>query len=119
MEELWIPIVFIGSIAICSALFMFLKYRNRRDMQETFRLALDKGTELSPDFIKQLSDPEPNADKDLRRGLIWLALGVAMIVLAIGIGEDDAMGPIMGSASFPGLVGVAYLVMWKLGTRKE
>ena len=119
MEELWIPIALFAGITICVSLFLYLKFKTRREMQKTFRLALDKGSELSPEFVKQLSGPEPHPDKDLRRGLVWIALGIAMMLLAVGIGEEDAYGPMMGTAAFPGLVGVAYLIMWRFGTRKE
>lgn len=118
VEEL-IPIVLFMCVAVVFSLFLFFRHRARQEMQNTLRLALDKGTELSPELIKQLGDPEPHADKDLRRGLIWLALGVAMVLLAFGVNEPDAIGPMMGSAAFPGLVGVAYLIMWKFAARKE
>lgn len=119
MEELWIPIVFFVSITVVFSLWFYFRYKARIATQETFRLALEKGSELSPEFIKQLAEPEPAKDKDLRRGLVWIALGVAMLLLAFGINDPDAMGPMMGSAAFPGLIGIAYLVMWRFGTRKE
>lgn len=115
----WIPIVFFVAVTVVFSLWFYFKYKARIATQETFRLALDKGSELSPEFIRQLAEPEPSNDKDLRRGLIWIALGVAMLLLAVGVNEPDAMGPMMGSAAFPGLVGVAYLIMWRFGSRKE
>ncbi len=119
MEELWIPIVFFIAVTVVFSLWFYFRYKARMATQETFRLALEKGSELSPEFIKQLAEPEPTKDKDLRRGLVWMALGVAMLLLAFGINEPDAMGPLMGSAAFPGLIGIAYLGMWRFGTRKE
>lgn len=119
MEELWIPIVFFVAVTVVFSLWFYFRYKARMATQETFRLALERGSELSPEFIKHLAEPESSKDKDLRRGLIWIALGVAMLLLAIGVNEPDAMGPMMGSAAFPGLIGVAYLVMWRFGTRKE
>ncbi len=118
-EELWIPIVMFVSIAVVFSLWFYFKYKARLETQQTFRLALEKGSELSPEFIKQLGEPEPSKDKDLRRGLIWLALGLALAILGAAINEPDAIGPMLGSAAFPGLVGVAYLVMWRYGARKE
>ena len=52
-------------------------------------------------------------------GLIWMALGIALVILGFAVDEPDAIGPMIGSASFPGLIGVAYLIMWRFGTRKE
>ena len=119
MEELWIPIVMFVSIAVVFSLWFYFRYKARVETQHTFRLALEKGSELTPEFIKQLGEPEPSKDRDLRRGLIWLAIGLALLMLGAAINEPDAMGPIMGSASFPGLIGLAYLAMWRYGARKE
>ncbi len=37
----------------------------------------------------------------------------------ITIDQAEAMGPLLGTAAFPALVGVAYLIMWRFGARKE
>jgi Ca2+/Na+ antiporter len=119
MDELWIPIVMFVSITVVFSLWFYFRYKARVETQHTFRLALEKGSELTPEFIKQLAEPEPSKDRDLRRGLIWLALGLALLILGAAINEPDAMRPIMGSAAFPGLIGLAYLAMWRYGARKE
>ena len=106
-------------VAVVFSLWFFFRYKSRLAIQQTFRLALEKGSELSPEFIRQLGEPEPSKDKDLRRGLIWVALGLALAVLGVAIGEPDATGPLLGGAAFPALVGAAYLIMWRYGARKE
>lgn len=118
MDELWIPIVMFVSITVVFSLWFYFRYKARVETQHTFRLALEKGSELTPEFIKQLAEPEPSKDRDLRRGLIWLALGLGLLILGAAINDPNAMGPIMGSASFPGLIGLAYLAMWRYGARK-
>jgi Na+/H+ antiporter NhaD/arsenite permease-like protein len=118
-QEMWIPIVMFVSIAVVFCLWFYFRYKARLETQQTYRLALEKGNELSPEFMKQMVEPEPSKDKDLRRGLIWLALGIALAILGAAINEPEAIGPMMGSAAFPALIGVAYLVMWRYGARKE
>ena len=118
MDELWIPIVMFVSITVVFSLWFYFRYKARVETQHTFRLALEKGSELTPEFIRQLGEPEPSKDRDLRRGLIWLALGLGLLILGAAINDPNAMGPIMGSASFPGLIGLAYLAMWRYGARK-
>ena len=120
MEEgLWIPIASFVAFTIVIVVWVYFRYKTRLETQQTFRLALEKGTELSPEFIKHLGEPEPSKDRDLRRGLIWLAIGVATALFAVILGEPDAVGPLLGIAAFPTLVGAAYLTMWRFGARKD
>lgn len=119
MSEEMIPVVMFISIALTFMVWFYLKFRAKSEAQQTIRLALEKGTELSPEFIKQVGEPEPPKDRDLRRGMIWIALGLGMCMLAFGVNEPDAFGPMLGSASFPTLIGLAYLTMWRYGARKQ
>jgi len=118
-EEVLIPLTVFGSFAITFIAWLYFRHKGSVETQHTVRLALEKGAELSPEVIRQLGTPEPPKDRDLRRGMIWLALGLGMCVLAIGVDEPDAIGPMIGSASFPALIGVAYIIMWRYGTRKK
>ena len=118
-EEFFIVVTVFGSVALVFGLWVYFNFKGRAEKQQTIRLALEKGNELSPDFIKQLGDDEPSKDRDLRRGLIWLALGLGMVMLSIGVNEPDAIGPMLGAASFPAMIGAAYLVMWRYGARKD
>jgi hypothetical protein len=119
MAEELIPIVMFISLAITFIVWFYLKFRARAEAQQTIRLALEKGTELSPEFIKQIGEPEPPKDSDLRRGMIWIALGLGFCILAVGVNEPDAIGPMLGTASFPTLIGLAYIIMWRYGARKQ
>ncbi len=118
MSEEVIPIVMFISFAVTMMVWFYLKFRGKVESQQTIRLALEKGTELSPEFIKQIGEPEPPKDRDLRRGMIWMAIGLSMATLSVGINDPDATGPILGSAAFPTLIGIAYLIMWRYGARK-
>jgi hypothetical protein len=51
--------------------------------------------------------------------MIWIALGVGMCLLAVGVNEPDAIGPMLGISSFPTLIGLAYIIMWRYGARKQ
>lgn len=119
MEDELIPIVMFLMMGLVFVAYFYLKFRTKVEAQQTIRLALEKGTELSPEFIKQIGEPEPPKDRDLRRGMIWIALGIGMVLLALGIDEQDSMGPLMGTAAFPTLIGVAHIIMWRFGARSQ
>lgn len=109
-----IPItMFLGMTVIFVALFWF-RYKSRVEMQQTFRAALDKGQELTPEIIDRLGHPKASKDRDLRYGIIWMALAVALIAFGFGIPDEDDVARIFaGIAAFPFALGVAYLILHK------
>lgn len=119
MNEELIPIVmFLGLTVVFCTLFWF-RYRARRDMQETFRQAIEKGHELTPEIIDRLGHPAASKDKDLRLGVIWLALavGLALVGFAIPDHGGDALRGTLAGAAFPFAIGVAYLILYKFTER--
>jgi len=121
VEVLETLIPFFMMLVLVVAYICWISFRHKAKLatQETLRLALDKGAELSPEFIKQLSDPEPPKDRDLRRGLIWIALGLAFGLLGLGIPDEEATPILMGVAAFPFLIGAAYMIMYRYGSKTE
>ena len=115
----WIPIVmFIGMTIVFSALVWF-RYRSRSEVQQTIRAALDKGQDLSPELIDRLGHPRPSKDKDLRLGVIWLAISIGLVAFGFGIpDEDDVARIFMGIASFPFFLGVGYMILHKFTDRE-
>ena len=51
MTEEFIPIVMFIVVAIIFWLVSYFRFRSKSEMQQTIRLALEKGTELSPELI--------------------------------------------------------------------
>ena len=113
MVEEFIPIVmFAGMTIVFVALFWF-RYKARSEMQTTFRSALDKGQELSPEIIDRLGHPKAPKDKDMRYGIIWLSLAVALVLIGFAVPEPDALRGLLAGAAFPFCIGVAYLILHK------
>ncbi len=119
MNEEWIPIAMFAAIALIFFLVLYFKHRNRAEMQQTVRLALEKGTELTPDIINRLGQPEPSKNRDLRAGLIWTALAVGLVLCGFAVPDPSghALRGCLAGAAFPYAIGVAYLVMWRYGAR--
>ena len=76
--------MFVG-ITVVLGLYFWFRYRNRQDLQQTIRLALERGQELSLEIIDRLGHPTSPKDKDLRLAAIWLSLaaGLALCGLAV------------------------------------
>ncbi len=120
MNEEWIPIAMFAAIALIFFLVLYFKHRNRAEMQQTVRLALEKGTELTPEIINRLGEPEPSKNKDLRVGLIWTALAVGLVLCGFAVPDPsgDALRGCLAGAAFPFAIGVAYLIMWRYGAKE-
>ncbi len=120
MAEELIPIALFAAIALIFFIVLYFRQRSRADMQQTIRLALERGTDLTPELISRLGAPaEPSRNKDLRLGLIWLALavGLALCGLAVPDPSGNALQGCLAGAAFPFAIGVAYMIMWRYGTK--
>ena len=121
MTEELIPIVmFLGLTIVFVSLFWF-RYRARRDMQETFRTALDRGQELTPDIIDRLGHPKASKDKDLRLGVIWMAIAAGLVLCGFAVPDPSghALRGILAGAAFPFAIGIAYLLLYRFTEREQ
>jgi len=107
-----IPIVLFLTIGAGFALAIYFRYRTRHDIQNTVRAAIEQGNPLSAEIVETLAASVASPHADLRKGVISLALGVAVYLMAIFIDEPDAVGPLTAVAMFPLLIGLAYLGLW-------
>lgn len=120
-EAIAILIPIIGTVVLGVILWVYIhfKHKMRADVQETIRAALDKGQELSPDLLDRMAGPQPSEDRDLRRGLINLAIGVAFVIFGTLMDDPDAFRALSGIGAFPAMVGIAYVIMWRYGKRQQ
>jgi hypothetical protein len=108
------PFIMVIAIVVIPA---WLKSRDRREMQATLRAAIDKGQPLPPEVIDSISKdnvkPPATAARDLRTGVILLAVavGIALFGYAVSFAEMDAYYPIAGIAAIPGMIGLAFIVL--------
>ncbi len=118
-----IPIVMFLSIAVVFIALFWFRYKTRGDLQQTLRAAMDKGVELSPDLVDRLGAPKRQKAKDLRLGVIWMALAAGLIMIALidpsGTGDPSAFRGTLAGAAFPFCIGAAYLLLYFLVSKKE
>jgi hypothetical protein len=128
--EVLIPLAGIGMIIAIVLGPVYLKSRERRELQETVRAAIDKGQPLPPEMIeamtRDVSKSLPSRTRDIRLGIIWLAVGIGIAAFSylssIGWQDNDAgefFGGVTGFAAIPVTVGLAFIVLSFFNTNKD
>ena len=109
------PFIMVAAIVCIPA---WLRSRERREMQATVRAAIEKGQPLPPELIEAMTkDVKPSKvssrNRDIRMGVIWLAIGLGFATLGtlISMEESDAFYPMLGAASIPAVIGLAFIVL--------
>ena len=135
MED-FIPIFAIfavfGSITAIVVGPTYFKSKERREMQATVRAAIDKGQPLPPEVIealgKEASKNIPSRSRDIRRGIIWLAVGVGMAAFSLinesnwdssGWDGPSVGGGLLGMAAIPVTIGLAFIVLSFFNKNKD
>ncbi len=117
--EALIPITaLLGTVAVIVAFFYF-SHKTKDGVRQTLQTALESGKDLPTDIMKKLAIGVRNRAADLRRGIIFAAIGLAAIGLGILVDEGDSFREIAGGALFPLFVGLGYLLVYKLNPDQE
>ena len=99
--------------ALVIAYFIRSRTQYRLAMQETLRMAIDKGETLTPETLENLNSTRREPDADRRTALILLSLGAA--AMAVGFMNGDLEG-FKYAGIFPFCMGIALLLNYKLRT---
>ena len=105
----------------------YFRSMERQKMAETLRAAIEKGQPMPTEVIDAMSSnvrtpaAPPSPSRDLRTGLVWMgvAVGLAAMGLALSFEEPDALYPMIGTAAFPGFIGVAFIIMWAIARERK
>lgn len=119
-EDILVPFFFFATISLIIYIVSIFNSKKRNTIHETIRHAIDSGQQVSPELIEKMSAVTDPVRADLRRGVLFIAFGVAFSILGIGIGlqHGEAIFPIFGVAGFPIIMGLAYLGLWA-GAKKN
>ena len=119
MADELVPVIFFLSLAAVFICLFWFRWRAREGMQQTIRMALDKGHELTPEIIDRLGHPKAGKYKDLRLGIIWVAIAVGLALIAVAVPDPSgyALRGTMAGAALPFAIGLGYLVIYFLTSK--
>lgn len=102
-----------GAPVMVVAAIMFFSYLKSRSLHRTVRSMVEKGQEVPAALFAP--PPTVRARSDMRRGVVLLMVGVGLMIFfgAVGDGGAWALGVI------PFLIGLGYLLVWKLEGPKD
>jgi hypothetical protein len=114
----------------------YIRSRERGKLYDLMRAAVDKGQPLPPELVASLTaeaetqtTPASGSDRDLRRAIVLIAVGLGLAMLGGGLGWGISLaspiggaitgGIIGGVGAIPGFIGVAYLILWAMTRRSR
>ncbi len=114
-EEVLVPITVFAAMVLIFWIIFSAGARKRAAELETVRAVVEKTGELTPELTQAIGRPRQVKNADLRKGLILIAIAIAFTSLGQLVPSDDAGGPMLGVALFPGLVGLVYILFHFMG----
>lgn len=113
-----VPVVLFLAIALTFCVKYFFAHRTRQETQNTVRMALERGEPLTPELLDRIGQAPPPRRNDLRRGVVGICLGIGLGAFGLVLGEPDAVRPLLAVGLVPLLLGLAYLVLWRVSGDK-
>lgn len=109
-----IPIVMFVVIGVIVIAYYYWNHKNRLSVMETVQKAIETGGELNTDLLTQLGAAVNPRIRDLRRGIIFLSLGIAGLLCSFFFADPDVVNGIRAGTMFPLLLGAGFLIVWKM-----
>ena len=141
--DILVPLTFFAFLGAIIIIPQVLKSRDRQRMLDTMRVAYEKGQEPPPELVAAMTQGRGGAadlqaldtlaqtshDRDLRRGVVWTAIGIGLILIGAisyiaGYGASgdgwraDFFNMWATLGVIPLCVGGAFLALWAFGRRK-
>jgi Domain of unknown function (DUF6249) len=120
-----VPIVAIALLAVFGfpvaivAVIMFSGWAKTRSLHRTVRMMVEKGQPVPPELLSSPAAAPVTVRPwyDLRRGIVLVSVGVGVVMFfGISAGWDNGVWAL---GLIPGLIGLGYLLAWRLAYRDE
>lgn len=102
------PVLVVGAI-------MFFSYLKSRSLHRTVRTMVEKGQEVPAALFAPAQ--VVRARSDLRRGVVLLMVGLGMMIFFGAVNEWE--GGVWSIGVIPFVIGLGYLLVWKLEARRD
>jgi hypothetical protein len=107
------PVVMFSFIGVCVWLGASSRLKRQRLLHETIQRMIEKGQPIPAELL-QSQDPPRRPKSDLRSGLVLVSIGIG-----VGIFLYVQHGNVWTAALIPLLMGVAFLITWKIESNKN
>ena len=114
-----IPMVLFVVIGFITIGFFYFNSKNRQSIMDTVQKAIDQGGELTPELLTKLGAAVNPRARDMRRGIVFLALGVAGLLCSLFFTETHIVSGVRAGSMFPLMLGAGFLLVWRLNRNQE
>jgi hypothetical protein len=121
IPEIVIPIVAItlftvfGAPVLIVALILYFSFSRSRALHRTVRMMVEKGQPVPEALLNP--PPAQRQRSDVRRGVVLTMIGIGVTVFLGAASEWEGGAWTLGLIPF--LIGLGYLLVWKLDTKKD
>jgi hypothetical protein len=121
IPDVVIPIVAITLLTVFGApvlivgLIMYFSFSRSRAMHRTVRMMVEKGQPVPEALLNP--PPAQRQRSDVRRGVVLTMIGIGLMAFFGAVNDWEGGSWTLGLIPF--LIGVGYLLVWKLDTKKD
>ncbi len=122
--EVLVPLIVFSSFLGFIWLLLFYTHKKKVLFLKMVEDALKSHEQMTPEIIREMSIHLFSRYRDLRKGLILIAVALAIVGFSLlaefrSNGNLDLNKALMGIALFPGLTGLAYLLLHKFDPKNK
>lgn len=105
-----------GAPVLIVAVIMYFGFSKNRMMHRTVRMMVEKGQEV-PAALLAPPPPAQRQRSDMRRGVVLVMVGFGLMLFFAAV--NDWEGGAWALGIIPFLIGLGYLLVWKLEEKKD
>lgn len=109
-----VPISLFFLLGIVIVAYFYWNHKNRDSIMTTVQKAIDSGKEFTPELLAQLGAAVNPKMRDMRRGIVFLSLGIAGLMCSLFYDMPEVVNGIRAGSVFPLMLGIGFLIVWKL-----